>query len=102
MKVSEERFVFEYQHYIQQYDNRHIEWYVDINNDLNLFIITDKGFAYHHSCNSNNIPEKIKQLISKKGEILGFWKEKPADISNPDNFSNIKKINQIIYSDRGA
>jgi len=91
-----------FQQYIQQYDNRYVEWFVDANNGLNLYILSDKGFGYSFSCKSNNIPENIKALISKNGEFLGFNNKMEFESNNKINYQNIKKENNIIYKYQGA
>jgi hypothetical protein len=80
-KVTAERFYFEYQHYIQQYDFRHVEWFVDENNQINMYILSNYGFGYFYSTNISTIPDMLKSLISKSGETLGIIEDKPVELS---------------------
>lgn len=96
LNISPTRFYFEYQHYIQNYDNRFIEWNVDIDNNLIMYIITDKGFGFKYQCKANDIPEILKPLIKKNGEFFGFADDNKAIEETPVVFEKIKLDNKIL------
>ena len=76
LKIDATRFYAEYQQYIQKYARRHIDWFVDEFDLINMFIITDKGFGYICKLNKDTIPPLLKTAIVKEGAILGILDDK--------------------------
>jgi hypothetical protein len=95
MIVSEERFYQKYRQHVQQRDYEFVNWFVDSNNFLNAFIMTDYSYGYFFKCNANDIPEKIKQMISKQGEFFGFQELETNTIIQP-TFNEVSNINNIL------
>lgn len=100
-KITAERFYFEYQHYIQQYQHRHVEWYVDEKNQIHFYILSDYGYGYYFSCDANNIPELLKSIVSKDGETFGVVEENPVEISN-SSFDKLRQTTLGPYRDSQA
>lgn len=72
LRVSEQRFVQEYEQIISQAGHKFVDWFVDHNNQLHVFLFFGMPYAYCYICNANDIPESIKLRIKRRGEFLGF------------------------------
>ena len=95
MIVSEERFYQKYRQHIQQNNYDCVNWYVDSNNILNAYIMTDYGYGYFYECNANEVPDKIKTMITKQGEFYGF-KELNTNQPITPKFNEVSSNNNIL------
>lgn len=84
LTVDVTRFYSEYQRFVLGTPHNRINWFVDPDNMVHLFIITVHGFGYHFKCPSNEIPVVIRPLIDKEGAILGFYDIEEDEEEKPE------------------
>jgi hypothetical protein len=83
-KVSEERIYREYQRYIQT-GTRHVDWYLDENLVLHIFVITDLGFGYYFSNDASLVNAFTKSMCVKDGAVLGVYEQKSTELKDDIN-----------------
>lgn len=83
--VNFKRFLQEYDNHIRHIDNKYVNWYIDNNNKIRLYIEQTHGnnvYYYKHDGDINDLPPELRNMVSVKGEILGYIEDD-------------KKINEI-------
>jgi len=86
-KVTEDRFMHEYQQHIQpthgmaNVAEKYVDWYVDQDGWCNLYLLTNYGYGYFYTENVETIKNKpIFMTMTQHGEILGIVNTTPFEV----------------------
>lgn len=100
-KVKQDRFYEEYRIHVQHDSKRSVNWFVDDKSILHMYIFTDYSYGYYLSCNSSEIPDMLKECISKMGETLGILESNKLELSE-DSLQSLKKSNSSFFPNLNA
>lgn len=101
--VSLKRFLYEFENHIANTDRKNINWFVDDDGYVRMYIEQTNGsnvYCYIHKGNADTIPLELKSFILEMGSVLGIEGIDDNDIDSVeekvDEISSRLKIGALI------